>query len=193
MTVKISGAIPKEAEAFNGLEVHREDIIDIESLRDPDAMGWSGYAVVQLSVKEIKRGRDGEWVPTVQVDRIEVMEGARVEPARRALLDTFRERTTDGVVDPVQPNLFDHSGSDFLRHGSGVVVSGEDRAFGRYGSLGVDFDPDENPDEAPETHHGVPVERVELPAEDVERLSSETDAEYAAAGPRAGRGAAGAA
>jgi hypothetical protein len=170
MTVKISGTFPKDLLAFNGLEIHRDSIVETEMDTGEDEQGWTAYAVVKLSVKQVARLAGGEFVPTVQIDHIEVMEGARVEPARRALLDTFKERTTDGVVNPTQGDLYDHPDSDFLRHGSGVKIRHDDDRV-------IDRDPYENPDEAQEAHHGVPVERVELPAEDVKRLPGETDRE----------------
>jgi hypothetical protein len=167
MTVKISGAFPKDLLAFNGLEIHRDSIVQAEFEAGADEEGWTGYAVARLSVKKVERLAGGEMVPHVQIDHIEVMEGPRVEPARRALLDTFKERATNGVVDPVQDDLFD-----------GVP---EEEIHPYWKSVDADRDPYENPDEAPETHHGVPVERVELPAENVERLPGESDREYEAA------------
>lgn len=162
MTVKISGAFAKDLLAFNGLEEHRDTIVETEMSGDE----WTGYAVCRLSVKQVARlGGTGEMVPTVQIVRIELMAGAYESDAKRMLTDTFKGRATNGVVDPVEDD------SDFLRHGAGVVVSranhpGADMDYDPldpHRNDGPDFDPYENPDESPERHHGQPVERVSLP------------------------------
>ena len=172
MTVKLTGTFSKEMLAYNGLEQHRDIIVETEMGGEE----WEGYAVCRLSVKQVARiGGTGEMVPTVQVVHIEVMEGARVEPARRALLDTFKERATDGVVDPVESD-----DSDFLRHATGLHVGDpdfdDDECRSESAILaardrrvnGPDFDPYANPDESSEIHNRRPVERVELPeSEDV--------------------------
>lgn len=158
MTVKISGAFPKNMLAYNGLEEHRDAIVETEMSGDE----WTGYAVCRLSVKQVARiGGTGEMVPTVQIVHIELMEGAYASDAKRMLLDTFKSRATDGVVDPLEDD------SDFLRHGTGLVTSREPFDPGDpHRNDGPDPDPYENPDEAPERHHGKPVERVEFPAGD---------------------------
>lgn len=118
MTVKISGTFPKDLLAFNGLEVHHADMVNVALEAGPDDDGWNGYVVARISVAEVTKKSSGEYVAKVQIEHIEVMEGPRVEEARKLLLATFRERTVDGVVQPTLPGME----TDFLRNGTGLVV-----------------------------------------------------------------------
>lgn len=157
MTVKISGTMPKDPPAINGLGAHQPAII--EAYRPGEEGSWTGYAVVKLSVKESTDKADGTTVTTLWIDHVEMMDGHRSATAKRMLNDTFNERIAEPGPD-AYGERYDGEGSDFLRYGAGLHTTRD--LVPEDGGMSP-VDPYENPDEAPETHRGQPVERVELP------------------------------
>jgi hypothetical protein len=102
MSIKITvSSFSKGAELYNGMLEHAEVIADAEMNAD-EGDCWKGYAVVHLRAVETARvSVSGDLEPRVQIDRIELMQGANETVAAKMLEEVFEGRTHGGtLLDP---------------------------------------------------------------------------------------------